>query len=176
MGRRIFRAIRLALLGVLLAGVQGLAVQADEGERCPASLPAVVAAKRSAILAAAKAHDLEGLRKLGSAVEFTFSYGDDSDAVAYWRSLSKQGVDVANIAGAVLGMNCVMGEGGSYVWPSAAMIDWHKLNAEEQKSLIALYGRKIDEYWLEGRNKGYYVGWRITIEPDGSWSSFVAGD
>lgn len=176
MGRRILRAIRLALLGLLLANFQGAIAQAEEGERCLATLPPAIAATRASILAAAKAHDLDGLRKLGSAVDFTFSYGDDSDAVAYWRSLAKQGVDIAHIASAILAMNCVMGEGGSYVWPSAAMIDWHKLNAEEQKALIALYGRKIDEYWLEGRNKGYYVGWRITIEPDGSWSSFVAGD
>jgi len=77
---------------------------------------------------------------------------------------------------AVLSMNCVVGEGPSYVWPSAALIDWAKLTGEEQKALLALYGKKIDENWLEGRSKGYYVGWRVTIEPDGSWSSFVAGD
>lgn len=176
MGRRIFRAFSLTLLALALVAGPRLAAQAAEGERCAGTLPAAVAAKRAAILAAAQKKDLVALQKLASPVDFTFSYGDDSDAAAYWRSLAKQGVDIARIAVSLLDMNCVMGEGDSYVWPSAAMIDWAKLNAEEQKALVALYGRKIDEYWLEGRNKGYYVGWRISIEPDGSWSSFVAGD
>lgn len=174
MGRRIFHT--LTLLGLILAGAWALNAQAAEGERCSGPLPPAIAAKRSAILAAAQKKDLAALHKLASPVEFTFSYGDDSDAVAYWRGLAKDGVDIGHIASAILGMGCVMGEGGSYVWPSAAMIDWAQLSAAEQKALVALYGRKIDEYWLEGRNKGYYVGWRITIEPDGSWSSFVAGD
>jgi len=168
--------VRLALAALVLScAVWGDAL-AEETQRCPAQLPPPVAAKHSAILAAAKKHDLAALQKLASTVEFTFSYGDSEDPVAYWKELAKSGTDVTRILVAILDMNCVVGDGPSYVWPSAAMIDWKKLQPDGQKSLLALYGKKIDENWLEGRSKGYYVGWRVSIEPDGSWSSFVAGD
>jgi hypothetical protein len=168
--------VRLLLAALFLACVVCCSAGAEETQRCPAQLPPAVAAKHSAILAAAKKHDLAALQKLASTVEFTFSYGDSEDPVAYWNELAKSGTDVTRILAAILEMNCVVGDGPSYVWPSAAMIDWNKLMPDEQKSLLSLYGRKIDENWLEGRSRGYYVGWRVSIEPDGSWSSFVAGD
>jgi hypothetical protein len=161
---------------LLLAAFAAPAAAAETFERCPAQLPPAVADKRAAILAAARKGDLVALKALASTVEFTFSFGDAEDPVLLWRELAKHGTDVSKILTAILGMNCVVGEGPSYVWPSAALIDWAKLTGDEQKALLALYGRKIDENWLEGRSKGYYVGWRVTIEPDGSWSSFVSGD
>ena len=163
-------------LGLLLAVALAASAQAETFERCPAQLPPAIAAKRAAILAAAKKNDFAALKSLASTVEFTFSFGGGEDPVVYWRDLAKSGTDIGKILTAILGMNCVVGEGPSYVWPSAALIDWAKLTGEEQKALLALYGKKIDENWLEGRSKGYYVGWRVSIEPDGSWSSFVAGD
>lgn len=166
----------LAVLALLVA-VATPAVAAETFERCPAQLPPAVAEKRAAILAAAKKGDLVALKGLASTVEFTFSFGSEAeDPVVLWRELTKHGTDVAKILAAIISMNCVVGEGPSYVWPSAALIDWAKLTPDEQKALLALYGKKIDDNWLEGRSKGYYVGWRVTIEPDGSWSSFVAGD
>jgi hypothetical protein len=164
------------LLALLFTAFLATPAQAETFERCPSQLPPAVAAKRVAILAAAKKNDFAALKSLASTVEFTFSFGGDEDPVAYWRALAKSGTDIGKILTAILGMNCVVGEGPSYVWPSATLIDWAKLTGDEQKALLALYGRKIDENWLEGRSKGYYVGWRISIEPDGSWSSFVAGD
>jgi len=168
--KRLFAAL------VLLVAVTAPAMAAETFERCPAQLPQAVADKRAALLAAAKKNDLVALKALASTVEFTFSFGDAEDPLVLWRELAKHGTDVSKILIAILSMNCVVGEGPSYVWPSAALIDWAKLTADEQKALLALYGKKIDENWLEGRSKGYYVGWRVTIEPDGSWSSFVAGD
>ncbi|MEO8557836.1 MAG: hypothetical protein ABI439_02150 [Rhodospirillales bacterium] len=167
--------MRLAL-ALLCAIILAAPAHAENFERCPAQLPAAVAAKRAAILAAAKTNDFVALKNLASTVEFTFSFGDAEDPVPYWRELSKGGTDIGKILSAILSMNCVVGEGPSYVWPSAALIDWARLTPDEQKALLALYGKKIDENWLEGRGKGYYVGWRVIIEPDGSWSSFVAGD
>lgn len=168
--------MKLILAALFLLCAFALPAAAEDAKRCPAQLPAPVAAKRTALLAAAKTRDFEALKKLASTVEFTFTYGDDQDPVAFWKAMGKSGVDIPKILTAILNMNCVIGDGPSYVWPSAALIDWKKLPPDEQKALNALYGSKIDESWLEGRNKGYYVGWRITIEPDGSWSSFVAGD
>jgi hypothetical protein len=162
---------------LLLAMPASVPAQAQgEGERCPAQLPTAVAVKRAAILAAAQKKDLVALKNLASTVDFTFSYGGETDPVEFWKKTPPGGIDAPRALTAVLTMSCVMGEGGSFVWPSAAMIDWGKLRPDEQNALVALYGKKIDQYWLEGRNKGYYVGWRVSIEPDGSWSSFVIGD
>ncbi len=168
--------MKLVLAALFLLCAFALPAAAEDTQRCPAQLPPAVAAKRAAILAAAKARDFDALKKLASTVEFTFTYGDDEDPVAFWKELSKHGVDIPKMLTAILSMNCVVSDGPSYTWPSAAMIDWKKLQPDEQKALTALYGSKIDENWVEGRNKCYYVGWRVSIEPDGSWSSFVAGD
>ena len=77
-------------------------------------------------------------------------------------------------------MNCTFSKGDdgstAYNWPSATEIEWAKLTAAERAALEKLYGKQIDEYWIEGRAKGYYVGWRGSIDAEGVWVSFVAGD
>lgn len=173
--------MRAAILGFSVALSLAVApAMAQQVTRCPAQLPAKVAAKRDAILAAAKAGDLAALAKLTSAKEFTYSFGEGEDALRFWRDARKQGTDVAKFMVAVFQMGCTLikGDDGSqaYSWPSASEIEWAKLDKEERVALEKLYGRKIDEYWLEGRAKGYYVGWRGAIDENGEWRSFVAGD
>ena len=46
----------------------------------------------------------------------------------------------------------------------------------EKAEIEALHGRDIDQWFLEGRDKGYYVGWRGVIGRNGAWTSFVSGD
>jgi hypothetical protein len=169
------RKFLLALAMLLLAD----AAWAQNVQRCPAQLPAPVAAKRDAIIAAAKARDWNALKGLIGPGEFTFSFGDDSDAIAFWRELGKQGTDIPKTMVAVLSMPCVVtleDAKREYWWPSAVEFAWKDLNAAEKKALQDLYGAKIDEWWLEGRDKGYYVGWRAGIDAKGAWTAFVAGD
>jgi len=169
------RAILLAAMLVLIA--QG--AQAQNVQRCPAQLPAPVAAKRDAIVAAAKARDWTALKALIGPGEFTYSFGDEGDAIGFWQDSLKQGVDVPKMMVAIFAMPCMISledDRREYWWPSAAEYPWKDLNAAEKKALQDLYGAKIDEWWLEGRDKGYYVGWRGSIDAKGGWGAFVAGD
>ncbi|MGE0151987.1 MAG: hypothetical protein AB7R90_05170 [Reyranellaceae bacterium] len=165
------------LLATGMLALFAATAQAQEPRRCPAQLPAPVAAKRDAIVAAAKARDWATLQKLTGPGEFAFSFGDDTDAIAYWRQAAAAGTDVLRMMQAVFAMGCVtVTNTRGYFFPPAAEIEWKRLNAAERKAMEALYGKAIDEWYVEGRAKGYYVGWRGVIEPDGAWSAFVAGD
>jgi hypothetical protein len=171
---------RLTLLSsVTLALLLALPAQAQIFTRCPDQLPAPVAAKRNAIIAAAKTKDLKALEKLIGPGEFVFFYGTDKDAIAYWKDSIRQGNDIPRIMAGVLAMPCVVTREENrvqYVWPSAAEFAWKDLTPAEQKALEVLYDGKVDDWYIEGRDKGYYVGWRLSIEANGAWSSFVAGD
>jgi hypothetical protein len=91
-----------------------------------------------------------------------------------------KGDDPARPLLGVLDMPCVViraADGkATYTWPSAAGIDWKALDPGEKSALQAFYGARIDQYWLEGRSKGYYVGWSVGIDAQGGWLSFVIGD
>lgn len=172
-------SLRLGALAAALALAAG-AAQAQQVTRCPEQLPQAVAEKRAAIVAAAQARDFTALKKLIPAADFTYSFGDGADAIAYWRSAARENIDIPKLMVAVFEMRCTYSKGGSeggfYTWPSASDIEWAKLDAQERTALERLYGRKIDEYWIEGRARGYYVGWRGSIDDQGVWRSFVAGD
>jgi len=164
--------VTLALGLMMVAGT----AQAQDAQRCPQTLPAPVTAKRDAIIAAAKAADFTALRKL-MAKEFIFSFGGDTDPIAYWRQLGKEGTDIPRFIAAVFAMGCAREpNSGDFIFPVAAEIDWPKLTAAEKQAMQALYGSSIDDWYVEGREKGYYVGWRGVIEKSGAWRVFVAGD
>ena len=166
-----------AALGVALAA--GAAAAQDEPQRC-GPLPPAVAKTRQAIHDAAAARDYGKIAKLVSAENFTFSFGDESDPVAYWKAEDSGGTDIRAAMGALLDMPCVVvaGEDGQpfYEWPSAAEIPYDKLTKDEVAALRKLYGGDLEQYWVEGTATGYYVGWRLSIDKEGNWIDFVAGD
>ena len=157
----------------------GLQAQAQEITRCDA-LPEPVAAKRDAIAAAAATGDLEALAALTDPNQFTYSFGDGEGALSYWQRMrDEEGVDPAALMAGVLTAGCgYYEEGGDafYVWPAAALIDYPDLTQEEIDALQAVYDGDLESWYVEGFDVGYYLGWRLYIEPDGRWSSFVAGD
>lgn len=168
--------VRLMLLIGVLVGI-ALPAQAQQVKRCPAQLPAPVEAKRDAIVAAAKAKDWPALRKLTGPGEFVFSFGGDADPIIYWQDLAKQGTDISRTMASIFAMGCVVvPETGAYLFPVAGEIEWKNLTAAEKQAMEALYGKEIDEWYVEGRARGYYIGWRGVIEKSGAWSAFVAGD
>ena len=152
----------------------------ETAARCPATLPAPVAARQQGILAAARAGDYAALRKQVTDMRrFNFDFGEPGDPMPSWREAQKQKIDLAAIMAAIFAMPCSVQkvEGKLlYGWPSASDFTWSQLDAAERTALQKLYGAKLDSYWLEGRAKGYYVGWRGIIAADGTWTSFVAGD
>ena len=169
----------MALVVAMAVGGAALSTAALAAERCPDRLPQAVAAKRDAIAAAAQARDWEALKRQIGPGEFVYSFGDDSDAIGYWRDSVAEGIDIPRLIGAVLAMRCAITRSRgqtTYWWPSATEFDWKDLTPAEKRALEALYGPKLDDVYMEGRAVGYYVGWRLSIEASGAWSAFVAGD
>lgn len=166
----------MARLVLLVGAMLAIALPAA-AQRCPTPLPPVIEAKRAAIVTAAKAKDWPALQRLIGPGEFTHSFGDEGDPIAYWKDSLRQGIDVPYYMVAIFSMRCgVMVESGAFIFPVSAAIDWKNLTPAEKAEMEKLYGRDIDQWFLEGREKGYYVGWRGVIEKNGAWSSFVAGD
>jgi hypothetical protein len=179
LGMVISVALCLAAAGVLaaLAASSPCAAQ-EEAERCGA-LPAAVIAKRDSLRAAAAASDYQAMANLADDSEFIYSFGDEGDPAAYWQSLKADGIDIPQIIVALLDMPCAKltyDSGSEFVWPSANEIPYADLTPDEIDSLQAIYNGKLEENYLEGTEKGYYVGWRLFIAEDGRWTTLVAGD
>jgi hypothetical protein len=174
----------LAALLVSLAAPSGAGALAQakepEAQRCPATLPAPVAARHRAILAAARAGDYQALRRQVTDLEnFEAVIGDGGDPLPIWQEAQRRGQSIARAMAAIFAMPCsvVRVDGKTlYSWPSASDFPWPALTPPERAALQAFYGAKIDENWLEGREKGYYVGWRGHIDGDGTWLAFIIGD
>ena len=164
---------------VALAMMAALPAQAQV-QRCPDKLPAAVEARRAAIVKAATSRDWAALERLIGPGEFVYSFGDAGDPIGYWRDSVKQGTDIPRYLAAIFSMPCALSleeDRPQYWWPAATEFEWKDLTAAEQAALDALYDGKVDEWYIEGRATGYYVGWRGSIEKrNGAWSSFVAGD
>jgi hypothetical protein len=138
-----------------------------------------VAARRQAIRDAATRRDWPALGRL-TGKGFQWGGYEDGDPVPAWRSAAERDEDPAVPLLAILDMPCIVisaAQGPAiYTWPSAAGIDWKALTVAERAALQALYGTAIDSHWLEGRARGYYVGWSVGIDAHGVWKSFTIGD
>lgn len=170
----------LSIAAALALGASAAAAQDEEvAERCDA-LPAPVAKMRADVRAAAAARDYGALAKLTDPSGFTYTFGDEGgDPLPYWKSLDAEGTDIPATIVAVLDMGCaIIEEEGSrdYVWPSAAGISYAELTAEEKAALETLYPGTVEDQYVEGTDVGYYASWRLYIDEDGHWTSFVAGD
>lgn len=149
----------------------GLTLPGDQAE-----LPSAVSDRRSSILAAALDCDIEQLGSL-TASEFTASFGGD-DATTLWTDGEANGneplrflVEILRIDYAVVGGG---DEGTFYVWPRAFAYDsWDEVPEADREAISLLY---TDEDFEGFRSFGGYIGYRVGIREDGTWTSFVAGD
>ncbi len=172
------KAILSIVAAVALWASAAVAQDEPAAERCGA-LPPLVAKMREAIRAAA-ARDYAALAKLTDPSEFTYSFGDEGgDPVVYWKSVDAEGTDIRATIVALLDMSCAVVEeedATEYVWPAASEIAYADLTAEEKAALEKLYPGKVEDQYVEGTDTGYYASWRLYIDQDGHWTSFVAGD
>ena len=171
----------LSIVAALALWASAAAAQDEEAaaERCEA-LPAPVAKMRADIRAAAAARDYGALAKLTDPSAFTYSFGEEGgDPVKYWKSAEADGTDIRSTIVALLDMSCAVVEeedSREYVWPAAAEVPYAELTAEEKAALEKLYPGKVEDQYVEGTDVGYYASWRLYIDEDGHWTSFVAGD
>lgn len=160
------------------------AVAQDETSEAPAerceALPAPVAKMHDAIRGAAAARDYAALVKLTDPEQFTYSFGEEGgDPVKFWQATDADGADVRATIVALLDMSCAVIEeedATEYVWPAASEIAYEDLTAAERAALDKLYAGKVEDQYVEGTAAGYYAGWRLYIDEDGHWTSFVTGD
>jgi hypothetical protein len=173
------KAILTIVTAVALWASAAVAQDEPAAERC-ATLPAPVAKMREAIRAAAAARDYGKLAKLTDPSAFTYSFGEEGgDPVKYWKSAEAEGTDIRATMVALLDMSCAVIEeedSTEYVWPAASEIPYAELTAEEKAALEKLFPGKVEDQYVEGTATGYYASWRLYIDVDGHWTSFVAGD
>ena len=177
-GTGILRIARLLPIAGLLALLAAMPARAQDAARCN-DLPDVVVKTRDAITAATKQNDFAAFSPLIDRNAFAASVGDDIEPISYWEGLLKEGQDVRPIMAALLKMPCSVyqgAEGEVFTWPSAADLPYDKLTKKEIADLQKLYGGKLEDQYIEGHEVGYYAGWRLSINSDGTWSEFVAGD
>jgi hypothetical protein len=173
---------RLLLLAVLTLAAVGCGESGESSasgtntSTTPAenALPAAVAEKREAIVAAAHALDYARLETLLDPKTFSYSFGENGDPVGYWRRLEEEGhvPILGDYLPVVLGSPHAM-RGDIYVWPSAYGKKPASWTEEDRQSLANLY---TEQEIRAFERAGDYLGWRAGIRKDGTWLFFVAGD
>jgi hypothetical protein len=138
------------------------------------ALPGRVVETREAILAAARARDFQALRALIPDEGFTFSFGGETDPIAYWKRLESEGhvPVIGDILPGVLGTEPGF-DRGVFVWPAQATEDPAEWDERDIEALTAIHA---EEDIRAFQDAGLYLGWRIGIDRDGTWIFFVAGD
>jgi hypothetical protein len=143
-------------------------------EAAETGLPAAVQKTRAALLAAAESGVYEELLPLmpQTAFEYTFGSPVQGGPIAYWRELERtSGERPLEALAEVLNMPYTLSR-GIYVWPFAYDVaDVADLTAHERELLAPL--APLESVFVEGTG---YLGWRVGIQPDGTWLFFVAGD
>jgi hypothetical protein len=142
----------------------------------PKGLPSAVEETRQAIIAAADAHDYDGLAALLPAEGFTYSYGapNEAGAVGYWQDLEAAGETPLDTMAGLLALRHTRA-GGIYIWPWAYDVDPADLTDAQKERLAAAGAATVDQL-DQMADFGHYLGWRLGIRRDGTWMFFVAGD
>ncbi len=144
-------------------------------------LPPPVARMREQIIEAAQSGDVERLRPVLEANELppTFSFGDDTDAIEYWKHAGgdPEGREILAIMIEILEAGFVHIDEGTpqemYVWPYFNALPLDSLTPSQEVELYKLITPQ-DRQGME--EFGAYVFYRLGIGPDGTWHFFVAGD
>ncbi len=140
------------------------------------SFPQPVAQKLAEIVAAARACDYERLEDLAGD-QFNASFGGE-DPSDLWTFEEENGYAPMYWLLSILDLPHGVFEtenGNLYIWPSAHAHqgDWDTLSAADIDALRTLY---TEEDLQNFADFGAYIGYRVGIWEDGTWSFFVAGD
>jgi hypothetical protein len=138
------------------------------------SLPARVASVRRRIVAAAVACDYRALDRIAHERDgFTFGYGPETSAVAYWKRQEARGDRPLAKLVKILTLEVTRNEAGAYAWPSAYT---EHPKAKDWNALVraGVYTRAQVERMRKGGN--VYYGYRVGITKSGDWQFFVSGD
>ena len=146
-------------------------------------LPGAVQATVDPLLAAAVDRDYAALRELlPNDGEFTSNSGGRTDHIAVYRE-GEHDTDHIH-PGPLVAMATLLGrlppgrlDNGWFVWPRAAArptpADW---TAEERAELVDAFSAFGEQAVLDSEHFGAWLGWRVAIDPGGSWRLLVKGD
>ncbi|MGH9041246.1 MAG: hypothetical protein ACRDZ3_13560 [Acidimicrobiia bacterium] len=161
---------------VRLAGAPRCSAEGADPEVGPQEIPEAVAAKRTAVAAAAAACDYAELDRL-AAPGFKSGFGEEPGSPSvFWRQAEASGEEPMRFLVGMLQRPVALLPNAappSYVWPSAFTYEWDKVPDADREALRPLYG---DEDFKGFADFGAYIGWRTTIDESGSWDYYVAGD
>lgn len=146
------------------------------------ALPDPVADTREQIVEAAVGCDYEALESLAQQGDgaFTYSFGSSGDPASFWQRQEEDRQErhgplhfLVEILDRPHGL--VEHEGVvRHVWPSAFAYDaWDEVPEADREALKPLYG---EEDFQSFDRFGGYIGYRVVILEDGTWTAFVAGD
>lgn len=149
--------------------------------RSLADLPPPVRRTRERLIEAARTGDLEALRPIiaGQSGPPVLTFGDAEEPIGYLRQVSNDGQGRETLAillellEAPFGILDKGGEAETYIWPYLAAVDLEKLNPEEFVDLFKIVS--FSDYEDMVAQGGWYF-YRVTIDPNGDWTAFVAGD
>jgi hypothetical protein len=146
--------------------------QGAEADVVAADLPAEVAALRDLLIDAALRCDEQLLRTaIDESDSFNFSFGGETDAIAYWRGLEEAGEQPYLRLVQVLSTTPAQTD-DMVVWPQVATGEPEHTTDEAWAELTWMSEEEI----AASRGGTGYLGWRVGISPDGEWRFFVAGD
>jgi hypothetical protein len=138
------------------------------------NVPAVVARVRQQIVNAAVACDYAALERIGKEKgSFSFSFGSEHSAAAYWRRLEARHLRPLALLVAILKLPVTRNETRAYAWPSAYTA--HPTRADWNALVRAGVLTRV-EADAERRGGNVYYGYRTAISPAGDWQFFIKGD
>ena len=144
-------------------------------------LPGEVQATVDSLLAAAVDRDYAALRELlPDDGEFTSNSGGRTDHIAVYRESDTDHIHPGPLAAMVTLLGRLPPgrlENGWYVWPRAAAratpADW---TTEERAELLEAFAAFGEQAVTDSEHFGAWLGWRVAIDPAGSWRLLVMGD
>ena len=144
-------------------------------------LPVPVARMRQRILEAARSGDLEKLLLVMQSNETlpVFSFGDEKDPIAFWKSNfpDSDGVEILATLIQILETSFVhiarKTPQDMYVWPYFVQMPLRGLSREQKVELFRIV---TGADYKEMAEFGAYSFYRVGIAPDGVWHYFVAGE
>ena len=171
---RVAKAILLVFVALTVTSCGGSDNGSDGASTNRPELPAAVADKRDAIVAAAHAMDFDRLGTLLDPAKFSYSFGGSGDPVGYWRRLEREGhVPIIGDYLPVVLSAPFAKRGNMYVWPSVFGKPPSQWTARDRRWLSNLYSESEVRSF---ERLGDYLGWRVGIRRDGTWLFFVSGD
>lgn len=169
-----------AVLGLLIAASQSWAANKPPYDLYqPADLPPPVAETRQQLLSVSQSGALSGLRPIFAESDyFQFSYSVEPDPVAYWQRIRDrhEGRPVLRALAQVLALPAAQTPDGGFIWPYLAVLPaqpFEALSPAEAADVSLLMTR---EAWNARAAEIGYAGYRLTIDADGNWTAFIAGD